>query len=71
MYRGSDGKTMNMYPEKLRNEYLECCLKASDCKSTADRYATIGIVTLSTCHYNGIKDARYVVLGALLPCVKK
>ena len=62
---------INLYPENLRNEFLDRCLQSSNFKSNVDPYASVGIITLSTCHYNGIPDARYVLMGALIPCVEQ
>ena len=59
---------INLYPERLRNEYLDRCLKSSDFKSDIDPHVDCSIITLSTCHYNGIDDARYVVMGTLAQC---
>ena len=62
---------INLFTEKFRSDFVQRCLDASDFRTSAEPVPGTRLLTLSTCHYNGTEEARYVVIGMLIPVIKR
>lgn len=57
--------------DKFKAEFVDQCLKSSGFRTENEPDPNSRLLTLSTCHYDGTADARFVVIGALIPCIQE
>ena len=62
---------INFFKDDFRTEYVDRCLSSSDFKPAAVPADGSRLLTLSTCYYFGSPDGRYVLIGELIPVLKK
>ena len=61
-----------LFSVEARNEFIDRCRQSSGFSSSVIPAPGASLLTLSTCHFHhGYTDGRYVVVGALVPCITR